>query len=157
MNVADEKNGNKAKPELVGDRRRNFHLRPKPKHSAKNRRLRPKSSAEVFHIKKVEFWVCGVKFFLQHLVFKVLELSSFRKGIFLPLKNYWIKFFSEIFPKSEFLLTKILKIFGRRSEKNRRWLRPKPSAEVFGRTFGFLRLRSPTTRLPRAKSLVSKC
>ena len=111
---------------LVGDRRRNFHLRPKPKHSAKNRRLRPKSSAEVFHIKKVEFWVCGVKFFLQHLVFKVLELSSFRKGIFLPLKNYWINFFSEIFPKPEFLLTKILKIFGR--------------------TVGFLRLRSPTKR-----------
>ena len=41
--------------DLVGDRRRNFDLRPKPKHSAKNRSLRPKASAEGFHIEKVEF------------------------------------------------------------------------------------------------------
>ena len=47
-------------------------IRPKQKHSAKNQRLWPKFSI----FKKYHF--CGVK----DLAFKVLGLSSFRKGIF---------------------------------------------------------------------------
>ena len=39
-------------------------------------------SAEVFRIKKVQFWESGVKSFLKDLVFEVLELSLFRKRDF---------------------------------------------------------------------------
>ena len=118
---------------IVGDRRRNFDLRPKPKHSAKNRRLRPKSSAEVFHIKKVEFWVCRAKIFFATCSFQSFRIIHFfrigRKGICLLWKNNWIKFFFWNFSKIWFFVNK-----NSQNLRPKIWEKPKvASAEAFGR------------------------